>query len=192
MSDPQQPFVPPTPPVPPTSATGAPAPVPPAPGYAAPGYAAPPGALGGPAGGYGTPFSPAPAEPRGSGLGITALILALVAAVLCTIIGSWAAYEIGRGIDLDRAIAQYGGTPGMEIFTPVREVVLWAELSFWAGTLIGITALVLGIVAVVKRRGRGAGIAAIIIAAVGPVIFGIAVFFIFSIGTVEAVGGIAT
>jgi hypothetical protein len=58
------------------------------------------------------------------------------------------------------------------ILTPVRDWVLMGEIAFWAGTAIGIWALVQGIVAIATRRGRGAGIAAVVIAAVGPLIFG--------------------
>jgi hypothetical protein len=59
----------------------------------------------------------------------------------------------------------------------VRDLVLWAEIGFWTGTALGVAALVMGIIAIVTRRGRGFGIAAVIVAAVGPVIYGTIVAF---------------
>ena len=54
----------------------------------------------------------------------------------------------------------------------MRDWVLMGEVSFWVGTAIGVWALVQGIIAIVKGRGRGAGIAAVVIAALGPIAFG--------------------
>jgi hypothetical protein len=67
----------------------------------------------------------------------------------------------------------------------VREWVLLGEIAFWAGTVLGIWAIVQGIVAIAKRRGLGTGIAAVVVAVVG--------FFIF-VTTVYGAGlaGIAT
>ena len=48
--------------------------------------------------------------------------------------------------------------------------------------MLGIAAFVLGILAIVKRRGRGMGIAGIVVAVIGPVIFFTAVFIALSIG----------
>ena len=53
----------------------------------------------------------------------------------------------------------------------MRDQVLWAEVSFWAGTALGVFALVAGIIAIVKRRGRGPGIAAVIVAVIAPGIY---------------------
>lgn len=49
--------------------------------------------------------------------------------------------------------------------------MLWAELSFWFGTVLGIAAIVVGIIAIAKKKGRGAGIAALIVAVLAAVIF---------------------
>ncbi len=53
----------------------------------------------------------------------------------------------------------------------MRDVVLFGEVSFWAGTVIGVTALVLGIVATALGAGRGAAITAIVVSAIGPLVF---------------------
>ncbi len=60
--------------------------------------------------------------------------------------------------------------------------MLWTELSFWAGTVFGIAAIVLGIIAIRRKQGRGAGIAALIVAVLGAVIFFVAVFTAFAVG----------
>ena len=63
----------------------------------------------------------------------------------------------------------------LALLSPVRTLVLWAEIGFWAGTVLGIWALIQGIVAIATRRGRGQGIAAVVIAALGPIAYGVAV-----------------
>ncbi|MGZ8804266.1 MAG: hypothetical protein ACXWZG_03060 [Microbacterium sp.] len=142
--------------------------------YAAPsqGYA-PPQGYQPPPQGYG-PYTPqrAPVAARGgSALGVVAFALAVLAAFGATIVGSIAAYSIGLGtgqeIMLDPAAADFDWS----ILAPVRGWVLMAELAFWAGTVLGIWALVQGIIATVKNRGRGWGIAALVIALFGPVAF---------------------
>jgi hypothetical protein len=54
---------------------------------------------------------------------------------------------------------------------PVRDWVLVGEVAFWAGTVLGVWAIIQGIVAVVKNSGRGWGIVAIVIGAIGPIAF---------------------
>lgn len=172
MTDPQLP-----------APTGAVPPVPPAPQGAVPPpaypaappapYQAPPGAYQVPVGGYGASSTPAvtpDGAPRPSSvLGIIALILSAVAAVVTPIVVGIAGYEIGRRIP--EAITRMDGSNSLAFLSPARDQVLWAELSFWAGTLLGIAAIVLGIVAIVRRRGRGQGIAALIVAVVAPLLF---------------------
>jgi len=151
---------------------------------------APPGASHSPAGGYAAPFAPdATATPASSGLGLAALILALLATVGASLAGGWAAFEIGRGVvDVDRLSSIDGSL--LRMLSPVRDIVLWAEISFWAGTLLGITAFVLGIVATVRRNGRPMAIAAIVLAAIGPVVFGVIVSMLLPLGAATgAVGG---
>lgn len=175
MTDPQQ-----SRPVPPPVAPGYPTPPVAPPAYApqqsvAPVYQAPPGAFAGPAGGYaGAPYAP-PAQPaRGSGLGRVALLLALLATVVLTIVGTVLAWQIGQGIGSSTDLTTLENSVSAEdlsIFTPVRDLVLWVEITSWAATALGIWALVQGIVAIAKRRGRGPGIAAVIIAALGPIVY---------------------
>lgn len=138
-----------------------------------PGYlAAPPGAFHVPVGGYDAPagaYSTPDATPRPSGLlGMLALMLALVAAVVPAVIAGISAIEIGRvlpqGITTTTA-------DDLGILSLARDQVLWAELAFWFGTVIGIAAIVLGIVAIAKKRGRSTGVAAIIVAVLAAAIF---------------------
>ncbi len=139
--------------------------------FAAPeGYAPPPQ-------GYG-PYTPAPsrrAAAGGSGLGVTALVLAVIAALGATVLGSIAAYYIGLGTGRELALRPMDIDFDWSMLTPVREWVLLGELAFWGGTAVGIWALVQGIIATVKNRGRGWGIAAIVIAIIGPIAFAIGV-----------------
>ncbi|GAA5150401.1 hypothetical protein GCM10025768_15220 [Microbacterium pseudoresistens] len=206
MSDLQQPSVPPVPPpgyAPPSPQAPAPSypasyPAPtyaPAPGYQAtpssqpaPTYQAPPGALQGPAAGYAAPL-PASAEPRGSTLGVIALVLAVIAGVGCTVLGGWASFEIGRGIVNANDLSAFDES-SLRFLSPVRDIVLWAEIAFWAGTIAGITGLVLGIIAAVKKRGRGAGIAAIVIAALGPILFVVLAVTLFGAGAASGAAGL--
>lgn len=113
-------------------------------------------------------------------LGLTALILAIVAAVVTPLIVGITAFAIGRSLP-------YGitGANDLSVLSPVRDQVLWAELSFWVGTVLGIAAIVMGIIAIRKKQGRGPGIAAIVVAAVAAVIFFVVLFAAFVTGTTE-------
>ncbi|WP_240658599.1 hypothetical protein, partial [Microbacterium sp. CPCC 204701] len=165
-------------------------------GHGASGYALPPGYV--PPTGYApsggpdhdpalTAMSPAGSEypPAGlphaaaprrrTGLGVVALVLALLAAVGASIFAALASFNIGLGTGREIAMRALDADFDWSILTPVRDWVLLGEGSFWVGTIVGITALVLGIVAIATRRGRGAGIAAVVIAALGPVVFGVVV-----------------
>lgn len=160
-------------------------PVPVAPGYtaptapsypapAAPTYQAPPGAYPAPVGGYSAPAgayqAPAPAQPKSSALGIVAFALSIVAAVVAPIIGGAAAYQIGY--KLPSVTDQLNeSTNDLSFLAPVRDQVLMGEISFWLGTLTGIAAIVLGIMAIAKRAGRAWGITALILGVIGPLIF---------------------
>jgi len=117
------------------------------------------------------PAAPAPVR-RGGALGLVALVLSLVATIGAGLFGAIASFSIGLGAGKGLAGLPMDGSWDWSILTPVRDWVLLGEVSFWVGTVIGIWALVQGIVATVTRRGRGAGIAAIAIAAVGPLVFG--------------------
>ena len=113
------------------------------------------------------------ATPRRSrALGVVALALALLAAVGASMFAALASFNVGLGTGREIAMRALDADFDWSILTPVRDWVLLGEVSFWTGTVLGITALVLGIVAIVTRRGRGAGIAAVVIAALGPLVFG--------------------
>lgn len=195
MTDPQQPR-----PVPPPAGYPTP-PVPPAPypqpsypqPYAQPSYPqpgtpplqAPPGAFEGPAGGYAAPM-PAPARPQGTAaLGRIALLLSLIATVALTAVGGYLAWQIGHGVgttvDLT-AIESQLGSENLAFLTPVRDFVLWAEITTWTATGLGVWALIQGIVAIARRRGRGSGIAAVIIAVAGPIIYFVVFYLALAIG----------
>lgn len=162
----------------------------PAPGYGAPAYQAPAGAFTGPATGYQAPFTP-PVPPAGPGLGRVALILALVAAVLVPIAAGFLAYEIGHGAAGVANISRFTGDL-LPLLTPVRDYVLWLEIAGWAGTAFGIWALVQGIVAIVKQRGRGAGIAALVLAVLGPIVFAVLAYGGLILGAGLALAGSTT
>ncbi|MHC9043814.1 hypothetical protein ACYX8G_04475 [Microbacterium saperdae] len=211
MTDPQLPppsgAVPPVPPAPsgavppppiappyPTPPSGPAYPVAPAQGSAvAPTpYSAPPGAYQVPVGGYAQPagaYSVPDTTPRRSGLlGILALIFSLVAAVVTPVVVGVASYEIGRRIP--EAATRVDDFDSLAWLSPARDQVLWAELSFWAGTILGIVAIVVGILAIVRRQGRGQGIAALIISGVGPVIFFLVVLIALTLGGAAGAAGL--
>ncbi|GAA1650299.1 hypothetical protein [Microbacterium flavum] len=132
---------------------------------------------------YGAPFgsAPAPLPPRPRTLGLVALVVAIVAVVFAVVLSGATGFAAAEGA-MRHAI---GVSPsGLEhlseqellaLLSPVRSLVLWAEIGYWTGTVLGLTALGLGIAAIVTRRGRGQGIAAVIIAAVGPLVFAVVV-----------------
>lgn len=115
-----------------------------------------------------------PAAKKPGGLGLVALLLALAAAVVAPLVGAVAAFQVGAGAQLDATSAS--AWADLSFLSPVREWVLLGEIAFWAGTVLGIWAIVQGIVAIVKRRGLGTGIAAIVVAVFAVVIFGTVVY----------------
>ena len=112
---------------------------------------------------------------RGGGPGVTALVLSLIATLGAGLGGAVASFNIGIGAGKALANLPADGTWDWSILTPVRDWVLLGEVSFWAGTALGVWALVQGIVATITGRGRAAGIAAIVVAALGPIVFGVVV-----------------
>lgn len=186
------------PPVP-VSAGGTPtppysAPVPP---YSTP-VAYPPAAPYAPAP-FAAPYSPpapgalAEASPgrHGAGLGVVALVAGLVALVVTPVVAAIASYAIGIGVGREVALRPSSASFDLSLLSPVRDSVLHGEIAFWAGTALGVWALVQGIVAIVKNRGRGAGIAAVVVAVLGPIAFGLAVnVFVFAgIAAGSSIGG---
>lgn len=149
---------------------------PPAQAYAMPaGYAPPvgyvPGAQVGPGSAPGYGSAHAAARPTGRGLGVVALIVAVIATVGAALVVGVAAFAIGVGTGREIALMPRGGDFEWAALAPVRDSVLLAEVAFWIGTALGLWALVQGVIAMVKDRGRGFAIAAVVIAALGPVLF---------------------
>ena len=109
--------------------------VPPPPAPQPYGYA-PPAGYARPTQGYG-PYVPMPASPplarRGPGLGIVAFVLAVLAAVGATIVGSIAGYNIGLGTGRSIALEPMDIDFDWSILTPVRDWVLLGEIAFWVG-----------------------------------------------------------
>ncbi|MDN3497354.1 hypothetical protein QL996_15550 [Planococcus sp. APC 4015] len=186
MSEPVVPPVPPVPPLPTYAAPVPPAgPVGPPPGYATGPYAAP----------YALPAAPVrpaptPPERRPATLGIVALVMSLVAAIAAPIVAGVAGYAVGTGV---------GGTVSLDTFTsrfdlsflaPVREWVLVGEIAFWIGTVLGVWALAQGVIAIIRDAGRPQGIAAVAIAAAGPVLFGVALQAALTAGLAAAAGAL--
>lgn len=131
-----------------------------------------------------------PAAPRGRAVGVVALVLALVALIVTPIVGAVSAFAVGAayGTGMNGAFtAADADTAEIDwsLLSPARDALLWGEIAFWAGTALGVWAIAQGIVAIVKRRGRGPGIAAVAAAAVAFFVFGIAAFMAF-------VGGLTT
>ncbi|KDA06032.1 hypothetical protein DC31_12390 [Microbacterium sp. CH12i] len=149
-------------------------------------YQTPPGAYSAPVGGYGAPpdgFQPsAQAAPKAAVLGIVAFGLSLIAAVVSSIIIGIAGYQIG--FNLPTAVDDLSTSNNdLSFLSPVRDQVLMGEISFWVGTLAGISAIVFGIMAIVKRQGRGWGIAGLIIGVIAPGIFFLVLSVALGIGT---------
>ncbi|MBN9210823.1 MAG: hypothetical protein BGO45_11775 [Microbacterium sp. 71-36] len=147
------------------------------PGFASP-YAAPP---------VGTLLTPPPSTPRRRPLGALALVLAILAGVVASGIAGFASFRIARGAGAE-FIARGGQSVDWRLLSPVRDFVLLGEVAFWSGTALGIAALAVGIVATVRNTGRGPGIAAIVIAALGPFLFAGLVFVALAAGAGELAG----
>lgn len=153
------------------------------------GYAAP---MSGRAGGYQPPQGDSsrgvPASSRTTG--VVALVLALVAAVVVPIAAGLVAYRIGVLLPGSTRIGVGSSfTDDLSVLTPARAQVLWAEILFWTGTALGIAAMVLGIIATARRRGRGPGIAAIVLSALGPFGYFLAVSVFLGIGAIATAAG---
>jgi hypothetical protein len=113
-----------------------------------------------------------PRAPRPAGhpaLGIVALVLAIIALVAPTVAVGPAAFAVG--LDVAPALASPVPPSDLAILAPVRGWVLVGEIAFWAGTVLGIWAIAQAIVAISRRRGRGQGIAAVVIAPLGFFVF---------------------
>ncbi|MFT4213666.1 MAG: hypothetical protein QM622_02680 [Microbacterium sp.] len=166
--------VPPVPPLPPAYASPT-----------APGQPAPYGQYAQPVAGYapaGYP-SPAPARPsRPKTLGVIALVVAIVAIVGSAIACAVAGVQIGAGIGPAMQALDDIESTDLGLYSPVRGWVLLGEISFWIGTILGLWAIVQGSIAIGTRRGLGPGIAAIVVAVVGPVIFFVVLVLAMGVG----------
>ncbi|PKI90519.1 hypothetical protein CW368_10040 [Actinomycetales bacterium SN12] len=146
--------------------------------------APPPGAYGVPVGGYQAPvggYSAPSAPPASRGMGAVSLVAALIAALVAPAVAGVLALQIGLAVSVNDLFDRSGDFVIAALF-PVRIETLWAEIMFWLGTVLGLFGVIGGIVAVARRRGRGMGIAAIVIAALGPGIFFLAVAIMYGIG----------
>jgi len=119
-------------------------------------------------------LTPPPLPKKRRPLGALALIAGIVATVLAPAVGGFAGYRVGHGAG-PGLVAQQGQELDLRVFSPVRDLVLVVEIAFWSGTVLGIAALVVGIVATVRGSGRAMGIVAIVLAALGPIVFGVLV-----------------
>lgn len=135
---------------------------------------APPGAIGVPVGGYQNPIggysAPPVTPPPSKRTGALALVVALFAAVVVPVTSGILAMQIGARVLIGDFLTESGEVL-LATLSPVRTQVLWMEILFWTGTVLGIVALTLGIIATARRHGRGMGITAIILSALGPVGF---------------------
>ncbi|WP_156174985.1 MULTISPECIES: hypothetical protein [unclassified Leucobacter] len=117
------------------------------------------------------PMPPQPVLPptraaRPAGLGITALVLVLVA-----LAASAGTAWIGatRIVDLTYRYSASGAIPDAE-----ASALGWLGLSQGLWALLGLAALILGIIATATGRGRWFGVAAIVLAVLGPgITFGV-------------------
>ena len=136
-------------------------------------------------------LSPAypPPRRRSGALGLTALLVALAAVVIATIVGGVAAANVGPQFGIAAGRPSVDGSMDLSYLSPVRSWVLAGEVSFWVGTLAGIAALVMGIIAIATRRGRGAGIGAVIVAALGPFAFTLVVFVLLTTTAATTISG---
>lgn len=145
-----------------------------APGFAVPtqqpGYAAPYQGISAPQ--FGQALNTPPRTARAT-LGWVALTLALVASVLCSAIAAIASVPIGTL--LGERIVSSVPPAGYAWLSPVKTNVLFAETSFYVGTVLGLLGLILGIVAIRTKRGRNAGVWALVTSIAGIFIFAIAV-----------------
>lgn len=128
-------------------------------------------------GGYVAPTAPAPSRATGA----VSLAAALIASVVTPVVAGVLALQIGLAVSVDDLVSGSGEFV-IAALSPARIQTLWAEIMFWLGTALGLFGLIGGIIAVARRRGRGMGIAAIVIAALGPGAFFLAVTLAYGIG----------
>ncbi len=153
------------------------------PAYAPAPQAAPPGAYQVPVGGYPTAsgaYSVPDTTPAPSAtFAVLAFVLGIVAAVVVPILAGVFGAQIGAripsGIDTN-------DPNWIQALSPAREQVLWAEISFWTGTVLGIAAIVFGILSIRRKTRRALGIIGLVLAVLGPVVYWFALIISISVG----------
>lgn len=168
---PPPPYLPPAPPAPSPQYPVA-SQYPGAPQFAAPYAAAPTGSF---------PIATPPTSRRL--FGVVAVVLGALSIIGAPLVAGVAGYRIGLGVGAQVTAETFESTDiDLSFFTPVRDWVLLGEIGFWTGTVLGLTAIALGIVAVVRRGGRALGITAIATAVVAPGVFFVALWMSLAIG----------
>ncbi len=135
----------------------------------------------------GTLLAPPPPTPPRRPLGAIGLVLAILAGVVASGVAGFASFRVAQRAG-EEFVARGGQSVDWRLLSPVRDMVLIAEIAFWSGTVLGVAAFVIGIVATARNLGRGPAIAAIVIAALGPFVFAIVVFIAVASGAGELVG----
>lgn len=117
-------------------------------------------------------------------LGILAFVASVLAAAGSTIMGVIATVEIARylGSDSGRSVVY---ADDLSFLSPVRGSVLLAEVSFYVGTALGVIAIVLAIIAIAKRLGRGWAISGLVIAVIAPIVYLSVLAFAFPLGIID-------
>lgn len=138
----------------------------------------------------GTLLAPPPPSKKRRPLGAFALVAGILSMVLAPAVAGFAAFRVGRGAGA-QIVAQGGRNLDLRVLSPVRDLVLVVEVAFWSGTVLGISALVVGIIATARNSGRPMGIVAIVMAALGPFIFAalVALALAAGAGTAGGAGG---
>ncbi|MEY9952992.1 hypothetical protein [Leifsonia sp. EB34] len=122
---------------------------------------------------YGPPpgyYAAPPAEPRPRTLGAFSMGIALGVFVLSVVASTYVGMSAGsltHGMASSSASGSHLSSAQLAAFGPVG-IVTAAQVIF--GTILGILALVLGIVAVATKRGRAFGVVGIAAAAAAPVV----------------------
>ena len=114
--------------------------------------------------GYGTPQEQ---RPRGKGMGMTSLILAIAALVIGMVLAI-----VWSVIMADYVMAAATGAIATTESIPEDALVTAGivQTGFFLPSLIGVAAIVFGIIAMVKKSGRGLGIFGLILAIVAPLL----------------------
>ncbi|BAJ75943.1 Tfp pilus assembly protein PilP [Microbacterium testaceum StLB037] len=141
----------------------------------------------------GTLLAPPPSSKKRRPLGAFALVAGILSMVVAPAVAGFAAFRVARGAGA-QIVAQGGQNIDLRVLSPVRDLVLVVEVAFWTGTVLGIAALVVGIIATARDSGRPMGIVAIVLAALGPVIFAafVALALAAGAGTLADSGGSLT